>query len=108
MMRPSAKDFSAAALALLLLLSTHVGSATSGQRQSCSGVLTHDEEEGYFLKADPASKSLWCASSIGEDEKSSLVQRVLKTCAVGSHCQIEGAFAGHGIFNWTQISAISL
>jgi hypothetical protein len=102
---PSAKTFSAAALALLL--SSRAGFSASDQRQACSGVLTHDAD-GYMLIADPDSKSLWCAASIGEDEKSALVKRVLKTCAIGSHCQIEGSFTGHGLFYWTQISSVSL
>jgi hypothetical protein len=79
---PGAKTLSAAALALLL--------------------------DGYTLIADPDSKSLWCAASIGEDARSPLVKRVLKTCAPGSHCHIEGAFTGHGLFFWTRISSVSL
>ena len=102
---PSAKALSLAALALLL--SINAGSAASGDRQSCSGILTH-EDDGYALVADPNSKSLWCAASIGEREKAPLVKRVLKTCAVGTHCHIEGLFTGHGLFYWTQISSVSL
>ena len=100
----SAETFSAAALALL---SPQAGFSASDQRQACSGVLTHDDD-GYMLIADPDSKSLWCAASVGEDEKSALVKRVLKTCAIGSHCHIEGSFAGHKLFYWTQISSVSL
>jgi hypothetical protein len=102
---PSAKTFSAAALALLL--GSQAGFSASDQRQACSGVLTHDDD-GYMLVADPDSKSLWCHASIGEDEKSALVKRVLKTCAIGSHCHIEGSFTGHGLFYWTRISSVSL
>jgi hypothetical protein len=98
------KTISAAALALWLSAAT--GFSAPDQRQSCSGVLNHDD--GYALIADPDSKSLWCAASIGEDEKSPLVKRVLKTCAIGSHCHIEGSFTGHGLFFWTRISSVAL
>jgi hypothetical protein len=102
---PSAKLFSAAALTLLL--SPQAGFSASDLRQTCSGVLTHDDD-GYMLIADPDSKSLWCAASIGEDEKSPQVKRVLKTCTIGSHCHIVGSFTGHGLFYWTRISSVSL
>jgi len=102
---PSAKTISAAALAWLL--STAAGFSAPDQHQSCSGVLNHDDD-GYALIADPDSKSLWCAASIGENEKSPLVKRVLKTCAIGAHCHIEGSFTGHGLFFWTRISAVAL
>jgi hypothetical protein len=105
MIRPGAKVFLAAALALLL--SAQAGSAASGQRQSCSGILSHDED-GYLLIPDPGSKSAWCPAYIGDDDKSALAQRVLKTCPLGSHCHIEGLFLGHGIFYWTRISSVSL
>ena len=100
----SAKTIVAAALALLL--SAEAGVSAPDERQSCSGILNHDD--GYALIADPDSKSLWCAASIGEDEKSPLVKRVLKTCAVGSHCHIEGSFTGHGLFFWTRISSVAM
>jgi hypothetical protein len=67
------------AAVLTLLPGTQVGFSAPDQRQSCSGILTHDED-GYMLKPDAGSKSLWCAAYIGEDEKSPLAQRVLKTC----------------------------
>jgi hypothetical protein len=105
MHRPRAKVPLAAALALVL--SAQAGSAASGQRQSCSGILAHDED-GYLLNPDPDTKSPWCPAYIGDNEKSPLARRVLKTCAVGSHCHIEGLFLGHGIFYWTQISSVSL
>jgi hypothetical protein len=101
---PSAKTISAAALAWLL--STAAGFSAPDQHQSCSGVLNHDD--GYALIADADSKSLWCAASIGENEKSPLVKRVLKTCAIGTHCHIEGSFTGHGLFFWTRISSVAL
>jgi hypothetical protein len=95
------------AAALALLLSPQAGSAASGQHQSCSGILSHDED-GYLLTPDPGSKSPWCPAYIGDDDKSALAQRVLKTCQLGSHCHIEGLFLGHGIFYWTRISSVSL
>jgi hypothetical protein len=104
-MRPSAKVLAAAALALLL--GTQAGFSASGDRQSCSGVLTHDQD-GYLLTPDADAKSSWCSAYIGDDEKSALAKRVLKTCPVGSHCHIEGLFLGHGIFYWTKISTVSL
>jgi hypothetical protein len=105
MIRPCAKALSVAALALLL--GTQAGSSASGQRQACSGVLNHDEG-GYLLSPDADAKSPWCPAYIGDDDKSALAKRVLKTCAVGSHCHIEGSFSGHGIFYWTQISSVLL
>jgi hypothetical protein len=102
---PSAKTI--AAVALASLLSAQAGFSAPDQRQSCSGVLNHDDD-GYALIVDPNPKSLWCAASIGEDEKSPLVKRVLKTCALGSHCHIEGSFTGHGLFFWTRISSVAL
>jgi hypothetical protein len=93
--------------ALALVLSSHSGSAASGQRQACSGILTQDDD-GYLLTPDPGTKSPWCPAYIGDDKNSALAKRVLKTCAVGSHCHIEGLFLGHGIFYWTQISSVSL
>jgi hypothetical protein len=101
----SAKTIAAAALTLLL--GAQAGFSAPDQRQACSGVLNHDDD-GYALIADPDSKSLWCAASIGEDEKSPLVKRVLKTCAIGTHCHIEGSFTGHGLFFWTRISSVAL
>jgi hypothetical protein len=105
MIRRGAKVFFAAALALFL--SAHAGSAASGQHQSCNGILSHDTD-GYLLIPDPDTKSPWCPAYIGDDEKSPLAQRVLKTCPLGSHCHIEGLFLGHGIFYWTRISSVSL
>jgi hypothetical protein len=93
--------------ALALMLSAHSSSAASGQRQSCSGILTQDDD-GYLLNPDPNTKSPWCPAYIGDDKNSALAKRVLKTCALGSHCHIEGLFLGHGIFYWTQISSVSL
>jgi hypothetical protein len=104
MFRRSAR---ASAAVLALLLSTQVGFSASAQRQSCSGVLAHDED-GYLLQPDAGTKSPWCPAYIGDDDKSPLAKRVLKTCALGSHCHIEGSFVGHGIFYWTQISSVSL
>jgi hypothetical protein len=98
------KTFAAAALAVLL--GAQAG-FSADQRQACSGILAHDDD-GYMLIADPDSQSLWCAASFGEDEKSPLVMRVWKTCAIGSHCHIEGSFTGHGLFYWTRISSMSL
>jgi hypothetical protein len=104
MTSPSAKAWAAV---LALLLSTQAGFSASGQRQSCSGILAHDDG-GYLLQPDEGTKSPWCPAYIGDDEKSALARRVLKTCALGSHCHIEGLFLGHGIFYWTQISSVSL
>jgi hypothetical protein len=92
---------------LALALSPHPGSAASGQPQSCSGILTQDDD-GYLLNPDPNTKSPWCPAYIGDDKNSALAKRVLKTCALGSHCHIEGRFLGHGIFYWTQITSVSL
>jgi hypothetical protein len=105
--RPSVKVLLAVALALVV--SSQAGSAASGQRQSCSGILEHaDEGDGYRLNPDPGTKSPWCPAHIGDDGKSPLAKRVLKTCPVGSHCHIEGLFLGHGDFYWTQILSVSL
>jgi hypothetical protein len=104
MIRRSAQ-VSAAVLALLL--GTQVGFSASVQRQSCSGILAHDDD-GYLLQPDAGTKSPWCPAYIGDDDKSALAKRVLKTCALGGHCHIEGSFAGHGIFYWTKISSVSL
>jgi hypothetical protein len=104
MIRQSAK---ASAAVLALLLSTQAGFSASAQRQSCSGILAHDDG-GYLLQPDAGAKSPWCPAYIGDDEKSPHAKRVLKTWALGSHCHIEGAFVGHGIFYWTQISSVSL
>ena len=107
MNRPGAQVLLAAALALTL--SAQAGFAASGQRQSCSGILEHaDDGDGYRLNPDPGTKSPWCPAHIGDSDKSSLAQRVLRTCPVGSHCHIEGLFLGHGDFYWTQISSVSL
>ena len=76
-------------------------------RQACTGVLIRDKA-GYLLKEDAGSKSLWCDAYIGEGENSPLVQRVLKTCALGSRCRIVGSFQGHGIFYWRRIWSVSL
>jgi hypothetical protein len=95
------------ATTLLFLACMGPGSSAPGSRQACSGVLTQDEG-GYMLKPDPGSKSLWCDAYIGEDKGSSLAQRVLKVCVIGSRCHIEGSFRGHGVFYWTQISSVSL
>jgi hypothetical protein len=104
MIRRSAR---AAAAVLALLLGTQAGFSASAQRQACSGILAHDDE-GYLLQPDAGTKSPWCPAYIGDDDKSALAKRVLKTCAVGSHCHIEGSFSGHGIFYWTKISSVSL
>ena len=105
MIRPGVKALLAAAL--VLLVCTGEGSSATGRRQVCNGILTHDNG-GYMLKPDPDSKSLWCDAYIGEGDGSSLAQRVLKTCVIGSRCHIEGLFRGHGVFYWTQISSVSL
>ena len=105
MIRPGVKALLAAALVLLVW--TGEGSSATATRQACSGILTHDSG-GYLLKPDPGSKSLWCDAYIGEDEKSSLARRVLKTCVIGSRCHIEGSFRGHGVIYWTQITSVSL
>jgi hypothetical protein len=55
----------------------------------------------------PISKSLWCDAVIGEGENAPLARRVLKTCKIGGRCHIAGAFSGHGIFFWTQISSVT-
>jgi hypothetical protein len=95
------------AAVLALLLGTQAGFSASAQRQTCSGILAHDDD-GYLLQPDAGTKSPWCPAYIGDDEKSALAKRVLKTCAVGSHCHIEGSFSGHGIFYWMKISSVSL
>ncbi len=105
MIRPSVKAMSIAAL--VLASSMQLGFSASGQRQSCNGVLILDDGV-YRLNADSGNKSLWCAADIGEGDASALAKRVLKTCAVGSHCHIEGSFEGHGIFNWTSITSVSV
>jgi hypothetical protein len=97
----------ASAAALALLLGTQVGFSAPDQPQACSGILAHDDD-GYRLQPDAGTKSPWCPAYIGDDDKSPLAKRVLKTCAVGSHCHIEGSFSGHGIFYWTKISTVSL
>jgi hypothetical protein len=97
----------ASAAMLALLLGTQVGFSASGQRQACSGILAHDDD-GYLLQPDAGMKSPWCPAYIGDDDKSALAKRVLKTCALGSHCHIEGTFSGHGIFYWAKISSVSL
>jgi hypothetical protein len=104
MIRQSAK---ASAAVLALLLGTQAGFSASAQRQACSGILAHDEG-GYLLQPDEGTKSPWCPAYIGDDEKSAQAKRVLKTCALGSHCHIEGSFVGHGVFYWTTISSVSL
>src|SRR5258707_1812015 len=86
MLRPIATAFSATALALLR--GTQAGSSASGDRQSCSGVLSHDQD-GYLLSPDADTKSPWRSAYIADDEKSALAKRVLKTGPVGSHCHIE-------------------
>jgi hypothetical protein len=107
MISPGAKILLAAALALAL--STQAGFSAAGLRQSCSGIVAHDDDgDGYHLNPDPDTKSPWCPAHIGDDEKSPLVRRVLKTCPPGSHCHIEGLFRGHGDFYWTQISSVTL
>jgi hypothetical protein len=105
MMRPSIEAISVAAL--VLAASAQVAFSAPAQRQSCSGIVMHDED-GYSLNADPNSKSLWCHASIGESENSPLAKRVLKICALGSHCHIEGTFEGHGVFYWITVSSVSL
>jgi hypothetical protein len=96
-----------ASAVVLALLSTQVGFPASAQRQACSGILAHDDD-GYLLQPDEGTKSPWCPAYIGDDDKSPLAKRVLKTCALGSHCHIEGSFVGHGIFYWTRISSVLL
>ena len=86
MNRPSAIVLLAA---LALVLSSQAGSAASGQRQSCSGILEHGDD-GYRLNPDPDTKSPWCPAHIGDGDKAPLALRVLKKCPVGSHCHIEG------------------
>jgi hypothetical protein len=109
-MRPRMKPTSIGTLAatILLLPFAWMGEAAAAPvgRQSCSGVLAHDAD-GYMLVADPNSKSLWCDAAIGEGESSPLARQVLKTCKIGGRCHIEGSFSGHGIFFWTQISAVT-
>ena len=92
--------------AILLLLSTWPGGASSAPvgRQSCSGVLMHDDG-GYLLLPDPDSTP-WCPAYIGDDDKSPQARKVLKTCKVGGRCHIEGTFSGHGNFYWTQLSSV--
>jgi hypothetical protein len=80
----------------------------AGKRQVCSGVLTKDEDGGHLLKPD-AGSSLWCDAYIGDDFHTgdASVSRVLKVCAVGGRCHIEGSFVGHGVFFWKHISSVS-
>ena len=104
-MKPLGVKFLSANVLLLLLAGMGDASAAPVGRQSCSGVLAQDAD-GYALVADPDSKSLWCAAAIGDDKNSPLAKRVLKTCKVGGRCHIEGAFSGHGLFFWTQISTV--
>ena len=59
----------AAVAVLALLLSTQVGFSASALRQSCSGILAHDDD-GYRLQPDEGTKSPWCpAYRIGDNDK---------------------------------------
>jgi hypothetical protein len=89
-------------LSVLLVFITSATTPASAQtvRQNCRGVLTRNED-GYHLKPHSGS-ALWCDSYIAGD----LLQKVLKVCAVDSHCHIKGSVRGHGVFYWVRISSV--
>lgn len=75
--------------------------------QSCVGTLRYDNN-GLWLEPDAASKSPWCTASISDDLNRSLAKAVMRKCPIGSTCKIAGEFVGHGTFNWTKFTAVSL
>jgi hypothetical protein len=95
------RTLSAAVLMAPLLAGTGLAaSAPRSIHQSCNGVLTLDG--GFYeLKPDPGSGT-WCDSYVADG----LAKRVLKACAVGDRCHIEGSVAGHGAFYWIHISSV--
>jgi len=92
------------AAALVIPLFASSGLTASPPRsihQACSGVLVL--EGGYYELKPDAGSGLWCDASVAKE----LVGRVLKACAVGSRCHIEGSVRGHGVFYWLHISSVT-
>src|ERR1700722_5457711 len=88
---------------LLLLVSagSHAKETLDPNRVTCDGVLVlHDS---YYRLEPDAGSGPWCDSSITGE----LVQRVLKACAVGSRCHIDGSVIGHGEFSWFHIRSVA-
>ena len=70
-------------------------------RQSCTGVLT--VENGFYKLEPDAGSVLGCDSFLSEN----LVQTVLRVCAVGGRCHIDGSVRGHGVCYWLNISSVT-
>ncbi|MGO9358436.1 MAG: hypothetical protein ACLP1D_12300 [Xanthobacteraceae bacterium] len=89
--------------ALLLALNSNAFAQGGADlnRLSCAGSVIHGNE-GYQLEAD-AGSAPWCDSAIPPK----LLPRVLRTCAVGNRCHIEGSVRGHGLFEWYRIRSIT-
>jgi len=87
----------------LLVSNTNAFAAGEGdlEHQSCSGSIIRGDE-GYQLEPDAGSEP-WCNSAIPQ----ALLQKVLRTCAVGSRCHIDGSVHGHGLFEWYRIRSVT-
>ena len=68
---------------------------------SCSGSIIQGND-GYQLEPDAGAEP-WCSSGLPQR----LLQKVLRTCAVGSRCHIEGSVRGHGLFEWYRIRSVT-
>ncbi|QDM28416.1 hypothetical protein FNL56_21585 [Tardiphaga sp. vice304] len=79
--------------------------AKQSLRQSCVGTVGLGED-GLQLLDIPKSSSSWCDASFDFDKSSSLAKQVLATCPIKSRCNVEGLYAGHGMFYWTKIISI--
>ena len=87
--------------ALLVVLNTNAFAGGDLAHQSCSGPIIHGDD-GYQLDPEPGSEP-WCSSIIPQE----LLQKVLRTCVVGSRCHIEGEIRGHGEFEWYRIRSVT-
>ena len=88
---------------LLLVLNSGAFAVAEGdlEHQSCSGSIIRGNE-GYQLDPDSGSEP-WCSSAIPQ----ALLQQVLRACAVGTRCHIEGSVRGHGLFEWYRIRSVT-
>jgi hypothetical protein len=77
-------------------------------RFQCVGTLKIDADESaqekeVLYQLDPVEGMLaWCDAYLAGERAT----KVLKTCKVGSNCEIKGEISGHGIFAWRRIDSV--
>ena len=88
-------------VALSFGLATHANAASELDHMSCTGSLVQGDD-GYHLDPE-AGSAPWCPATIPKE----FLKRILKTCAVGGRCHIEGAVSGHGMFEWSSVRSVT-